>query len=114
GVAETTVCGGVTARLYRLSFSGELAYEIGVPARYGESLAQILMEAGQEYGIAPYGTEALGAMRIEKGHIGGNEIDGRTTATDLGFAKMMSKKKDYIGRVLSERPVLQSADRMLF
>jgi sarcosine oxidase subunit alpha len=114
GVAETTVCGGVTTRLYRLSFSGELAYEIGVPARYGESLAQILMDAGKEYGIAPYGTEALGAMRIEKGHIGGNEIDGRTTATDLGFAKMMSKKKDYIGRVLAERPALLSSERICF
>lgn len=114
GVVDTTVCGGVTARLYRLSFSGELAYEIGVPARYGESLARALMQVGKEYGIEPYGTEALGVMRIEKGHIAGNEIDGRTTATDLGFAKMMSKKKDYIGRVLAERPALQSTERMLF
>jgi sarcosine oxidase subunit alpha len=114
GVVETTVCGGVAARLYRLSFSGELAYEIGVPARYGESLARTLMQTGKKYGIAPYGTEALGVMRIEKGHVAGNEIDGRTTATDLGFVKMMSKKKDYIGRVLAERPALQAAERMLF
>jgi sarcosine oxidase subunit alpha len=72
------------------------------------------MQTGKKYGIAPYGTEALGVMRIEKGHVAGNEIDGRTTATDLGFVKMMSKKKDYIGRVLAERPALQAAERMLF
>ena len=85
-VAELTICNGVPARLYRLSFSGELAYEIGVPARYAETLAEVLMHAGAEYGIAPYGTEALGVMRIEKGHVAGNEIDGRTTAHDLALA----------------------------
>ena len=97
--AELTVCGGITARLYRISFSGELAYEIGVPARYGDALARALMEAGAPFGIAPYGTEALGVMRIEKGHVAGNELDGRTTAHDLGLGRMMSTKKDYIGRV---------------
>jgi len=60
---ECTVCGGVPARLYRLSFSGELAYEIGVPARYGAALAEVLMRAGEPHGIAPYGTEALAVMR---------------------------------------------------
>ena len=60
------VCNGIPARLYRLSFSGELAYEIGVPARYGDALARILMQAGEPFGIVPYGTEALGVMRIEK------------------------------------------------
>jgi methylglutamate dehydrogenase subunit C len=114
GVAELTVCRGVPARIYRLSFSGELAFEIGVPTRYGDALARALVEAGAEYAITPYGTEALGVMRIEKGHIAGNEIDGRTTANDLGFVKMMSKKKDYIGRVLAERRTLSSSDRMLF
>ena len=57
------------------------------------------MQAGAPFGIAPYGTEALGVMRIEKGHVAGNEIDGRTTARDLGLGRMMSTKKDYIGRV---------------
>jgi sarcosine oxidase subunit alpha len=114
GVAEITVCGGTAARIYRLSFSGELAFELGVPSRYGDALARRLMEAGESFGIAPYGTEALAAMRIEKGHVAGNEIDGRTTASDLGFARMMSKKKDYIGRVLAERPALNAADRMTF
>jgi sarcosine oxidase subunit alpha len=112
GVAELTVCGGIRARLYRLSFSGELAYEIGIPARYGDALARKLMVAGAPYGIAPYGTEALGVMRIEKGHIAGNEIDGRTTAADLGFAKMMSTKKDFIGKVMASRPALLETGRL--
>ena len=110
--AELRMLDGVAARLFRLSFSGELAYEIAVPARYGEALAQALMQAGAGFDITPYGTEALGVMRIEKGHIGGNEIDGRTTAADLGLAKMMSRKKDYIGRVLAERPALIAPGRM--
>lgn len=114
GVAEIRLCDAIPARIYRLSFSGELAFEIGVPARYGEALANALMEAGEPFGIAPYGTEALGVMRIEKGHIGGSEIDGRTSAADLGFARMMSKKKDYIGRTLAERPALNDPGRMAF
>ncbi len=113
-VAELTVCGGVKARLYRLSFSGELAYEIGVPARYGDSLIRALMEAGEEFGAICYGTEALGVMRIEKGHIGGAEINGTTTAADLGLGKMMSTKKDYIGRVLSQREGLTDPSRPSF
>jgi sarcosine oxidase subunit alpha len=111
GVAELTVGGGITARLYRISFSGELAYEIGVPARYGDALARKLMEAGADFGVAPYGTEALSVMRIEKGHVAGNELDGRTTARDLGLGRMMSSKKDCIGRVLAGRPALLDPKR---
>jgi methylglutamate dehydrogenase subunit C len=110
-VAELEVCGGTPARLYRLSFSGELAYEIGVPARYGDALARALMAAGEPFGIAPYGTEALGVMRIEKGHVAGNEIDGRTTADDLGLGRMMSNRKDFIGRVMAARPALVDPER---
>ena len=109
---ECTVAGGVPARLYRLSFSGELAYEIAVPARYGSSLAETLMRAGEPHGIAPYGTEALAVMRIEKGHVAGNELDGRTTARDLGLGRMVSAKKDFIGRVMAQRPALVAPDRM--
>ena len=69
------------------------------------------MEAGREFGIAPYGTEALGVMRIEKGHVAGNEINGQTTARDLGLAKMLSTQKDYVGRVMAQRPGLLAADR---
>ena len=64
---EVTICGGQKARLFRLSFSGELAYEIAVPARYGDALALLLMEAGAEFGIAPYGTEALGVHAHREG-----------------------------------------------
>jgi sarcosine oxidase subunit alpha len=112
--AELTVCGGTAARLYRISFSGELAFELGVPARYGHALAHALMRSGAAFGIAPYGTEALGVMRVEKGHVAGNEIDGRTTARDLGFGRMMSSKKDYIGRVLAGRPALLDPSRPRF
>ena len=101
---ELTVMGGLPARLFRISFSGELAYEIAVPAGYGDALMRRLMEAGREFGIAPYGTEALGVMRIEKGHVAGNEINGQTTARDLGLGRMMSGRKDYIGRVMAQRP----------
>jgi glycine cleavage system aminomethyltransferase T len=69
------------------------------------------MESGAPFGIVAYGTEALSAMRIEKGHVAGNEIDGRTTARDLGLGRMMSTKKDFIGRVLASRPALVADDR---
>jgi glycine cleavage system aminomethyltransferase T len=110
-VKELTVAGGITARLFRLSFSGEMAYELGVPARYGDAAIRAIMAAGAEYGITPYGTEALGVMRIEKGHVAGNEINGQLTARDLGLDRMMSARKDYIGRVMAQRPALLAPDR---
>ncbi|GLS19564.1 sarcosine oxidase subunit alpha [Labrys miyagiensis] len=103
--------GNVSSRLYRLSFSGELAYEIAVPAHYGLALLKALMALANEFGGCPYGTEALGVMRVEKGHVAGNELNGQTTARDLGLGKMMSTKKDYIGRILAGRPALVAADR---
>lgn len=106
-----TVGGGIPARLFRISFSGELAYELAVPAEYGEAMMRALMAAGASYGITPYGTEALGVMRIEKGHVAGNELNGQTTARDLGLGRMMSTKKDFIGRVMAGRPALLEADR---
>ncbi len=99
--AEMTVCGGTLARLFRISFSGELAYEIAVPARYGDSLMRTLMAAGEEFDVVAYGTEALGVMRVEKGHAAGNELNGQTTAENLGLGRMVSKKKDCIGNTLS-------------
>lgn len=112
--ANITVGGGITARLFRISFSGELAYEIAVPASYGDATIRALMDAGKPYGIRPYGTEALGVMRIEKGHVAGNELNGQTTARDLGLEKMMSRKKDYIGRVMAARPALLDPARPRF
>ena len=108
---ELTVCGGVPARLFRISFSGERAYELAVPARYTRALAEKLMEAGAEYGIAPYGTEALGIMRIEKGHAAGPELNGQTTAHDLGLHKLLSKKKDFLGRAMAARAALTDSSR---
>jgi sarcosine oxidase subunit alpha len=105
------ICGGVKARLFRLSFSGELAYEIAVPARFGDALAAALMAAGEEFAIVPYGTEALGVMRIEKGHPAGNELNGQTSAHDLGLGRLLSKKKDFVGRAMAARPALTDPAR---
>ena len=107
---EISVCGGTPARLFRISFSGELAYEIAVPTRYGVSMMEALMEAGKEFDSVVYGTEALGVMRIEKGHAAGNELNGQTTAHNLGMGRMVSKKKDSIGNMLSERPNMVKED----
>jgi sarcosine oxidase subunit alpha len=98
--------GDVPVRLFRISFSGELAYEIAVPAGYGDALARALMAAGEEFAVTPYGTEALSVMRIEKGHVAGNELNGQTVARDLGLGRMMSTKKDFIGRAMAQRPAL--------
>lgn len=104
---EISICGGLRARLFRISFSGELAYEIAVPTRYGDALMRRLMEEGAEFGVTPYGTEALGVMRIEKGHAVAAELNGTTTAENLGMGRMVSKKKDCIGNTLSERAGLR-------
>lgn len=110
--ANITVCGGLRARLFRISFSGELAYEIAVPTRYGDAMIRALMDAGEEFDVVPYGTEALGVMRIEKGHAAGNELNGTTTALNLGMGRMVSKKKDSIGSTLSEREGLNQDDAL--
>jgi sarcosine oxidase subunit alpha len=108
--ANITICGGLRARLFRISFSGELAYEIAVPSAYGDAMIRKIMEVGAPYGITPYGTEALGVMRIEKGHAAGNELNGTTTAQNLGMGRMVSKAKDSIGTELSKREGLNRAD----
>ena len=108
--AECTVFGGTPARLFRISFSGELAYEVAVPARYGDAMIRGLMKAGEEFDAVPYGTEALGVMRIEKGHAAGNELNGQTSAQNLGLGGMVSKKKDAIGSKLSERVEMNRED----
>jgi methylglutamate dehydrogenase subunit C len=108
---EVTIMGGIPARLFRLSFSGEHAYELAVPADYGNMAARAVMQAGEEFGITPYGVEALSIMRIEKGHVAGGELNGTTTAGDLGMGKMQSTKKDYIGRMMAQRPGLTDPNR---
>ncbi|MDX8500608.1 sarcosine oxidase subunit alpha [Mesorhizobium sp. VK4C] len=113
GAREVKLRGGIKARLFRISFSGEMAFEISVPARYGEALVRNLMIAGKQFGVTPYGTEALGVMRIEKGHVAGPELNGTTTAADLGLGKMMSTKKDFIGRVMAGREALTAPNRQV-
>ena len=71
------------------------------------------MAAGKDYAITPYGLEALGNMRIEKGHVAGAELDGRTTAADLGLGKMLSTKKDFIGKALANRSGMVGETRKL-
>jgi methylglutamate dehydrogenase subunit C len=102
GAGNITV-GGLRARFFRISFSGELAYEIAVPTRYGDALLREMLAKGAEYDPIVYGTEALGVMRIEKGHVAGGELNGTSTALNMGLGKMVSKKKDSIGMVLSQR-----------
>ena len=96
----------------RLSFSGELAYEVYCGAHFGEAVWRKIMAAGEPFGIVAYGLEALGTLRIEKGHVAGPELDGRTTAEDLGLAGMTSRKKDYIGSAMMDREGLVEPRRL--
>ncbi|OJG00109.1 sarcosine oxidase subunit alpha family protein [Pararhizobium antarcticum] len=114
GAREVSLFGGrLSARLFRISFSGELAYELAVPAGYGEAVADAIMDAGAEHGICPYGVEALGVMRIEKGHVTHSEINGTVIPSDLGFAKMVSvTKPDFIGKAMLSREGMLDPDRL--
>ncbi len=102
---------GAPVRIFRVSFSGELGYEIFAPAGSGAGVWRAIMEAGEPYGITSFGTEAMTVLRVEKGHVAGPELDGRTTAADLGLGRMMARKKDYIGRAMAEREGLVGAGR---
>jgi sarcosine oxidase subunit alpha len=95
----------------RLSFSGELAYEVYCGSDLAPALWSRLLEAGKHLSVVPYGLEALGTLRIEKGHVTGAEIDGRTTVHDLGLEKMFSSKKDFVGKALALRPALTDPER---
>jgi sarcosine oxidase, subunit alpha len=105
--------GGFPVRAYRISFSGELSYEIAVPASHGAAFWEALQAAGAEFGAMPYGTEALHVMRAEKGFIMiGDETDGTVIPQDLGLDWAISKKKaDYLGKRGQERTYLASPDR---
>ena len=104
---------GLPARIYRISFTGELSYEINVPARYGMALWTTLMRAGKTFGITPYGTEAMHVLRGEKGFIiVGQETDGTVTPHDLGMSWIVSDKKpDFIGKRALARQAMQASDR---
>lgn len=97
-VREATVA-DIAARVFRVSFTGEVGYEIAVPARFGLALWTALMTAGERHGLVPYGTEAMHVLRAEKGYvIVGQETDGTATPIDLGLARMVSRRKDFLGR----------------
>ncbi|MCU4653189.1 sarcosine oxidase subunit alpha family protein [Roseibacterium sp. SDUM158016] len=102
---------GIPGRLFRISFSGEHAYEIAIPARFGEALYRDLVARAETLGGGAYGMEALNVMRIEKGFITHAEIHGRVTADDVGFGRMVSGKKDCVGRAASLRPGLSGPER---
>ena len=110
--SNITVCDGTPGRLFRISFSGELAYEVAVPVRYGDALIREIIKAGKEFDITPYGTEALGVMRIEKGHVTGAELNGQITAFNVNMNNMISIKKDSIGSVLSRREMMIADDQI--
>jgi methylglutamate dehydrogenase subunit C len=110
--AAAATIAGVPGRLFRISFSGELAYELAVPARHAQAVWSAVRAAGAPFGITPYGLDALNTLRIEKGHVTGAELNGNTSAADLGFERMPKKHGDFIGRALLERPGLRAADRL--
>ena len=112
GWADGTI-GGIDCRVYRISFSGELSYEIAVRASEGQAFWDALMAAGQAFGVMPYGTEALHIMRAEKGFIMiGDETDGTVIPQDLGLDWAISKKKeDYLGKRAQQRSHMTDPNR---
>lgn len=110
--SRTGTIAGVTGRVNRISFSGELAYEVNVPANYGRHVWEALMEAGQDYDITPYGTETMHVLRAEKGYvIVGQDTDGSLTPIDLGLGWAVSKTKDFIGKRSLSREDTRRSDR---
>ncbi len=105
--------GDFDCRAYRISFSGELSYEIAVPASQGQAFWDALMEAGKEFGVMPYGTECLHILRAEKGFIMiGDETDGTVIPQDLGLHWALSKKKeDYLGKRAHSRTHMADPER---
>ncbi len=102
---------GVPVRVFRISFSGELAYELACPRGYGEGLWQRCLDVGAAFGIRPYGVEVLSILRIEKGHPAGQEIDGRTTAGDLGLGRLVERSATGVGKPLASRRDLTDPGR---
>ena len=111
---EGTVA-GVPARVYRISFSGELTFEINVPADYGLHVWEAVMGAGEEFGITPYGTESMHVLRAEKAFIiVGQDTDGTVTPNDLGLDWLVSGRKDFLGKRSLSRPDIVREDRKQF
>jgi heterotetrameric sarcosine oxidase gamma subunit len=107
---NATIC-EIAVRINRMSYSGELAYEVYVASGFSHAVWETLFKAGVSFEIKPYGTESMSALRIEKGHVAGPEIDGRTTLGDLGLAGFASRVKPFSGSVLRHREKLDIAAR---
>ncbi|MEU1475357.1 sarcosine oxidase subunit alpha family protein [Streptomyces sp. NPDC005760] len=109
---ETTLASGIPARICRISFSGELAYEINVSAWYGLSVWEEVDAVGRPYGITPYGTETMHVLRAEKGYIiVGQDTDGTVTPQDAGMSWVVSKQKEFIGKRSFARADTSRGDR---
>ena len=102
---------GAAVRIHRMSYSGELAYEVYTPSGFGRHVWDALLDAGPQFGLIAYGTESMGTLRVEKGHVAGPEIDGRTTLKDLELENFASSKKPFVGSVLRHREVLVDPNR---
>ena len=111
GVISTNLKNGIPCRIARISFSGEMAYEVYTASDYAPDMMDILWKSAQNFKGCLYGLEALGALRIEKGHVTGAELDGRVTIDDAGLGKMASVKKSYIGSAMRSRGVLSDKGR---
>lgn len=112
GVAHGTIC-GVPMLLFRVSFSGELGYEVNVPADYGRAVWEAVHAAGVAHGITPYGTEAMHVLRAEKGYvIVGQDTDGTVTPDDVGLTWTIGKNKvDFVGKRSLERAAMKAPHR---
>ncbi|MBV8342449.1 MAG: sarcosine oxidase subunit alpha, partial [Gammaproteobacteria bacterium] len=112
GAVTGRIC-GVPMRLFRVSFTGELGFEINVPADFGAAVWQAVWDAGEPYGLTPYGTETMHVLRAEKGYIiVGQDTDGTVTPDDAGLAWAIGKSKpDYVGKRSLARPSMQAAGR---
>ena len=111
-VARGRIC-GAPLLLFRVSFTGELGFEVNVPADFGLAVWEAIYAAGQEYDITPYGTEAMHVLRAEKGYIiVGQETDGTVTPDDAGLAWAIGKTKpDFVGKRSLQRPSMTAASR---
>jgi sarcosine oxidase subunit alpha len=111
-VANGRIC-GIPMMLFRVSFTGELGFEVNVPAHYGKAVWDALYEAGREFGITPYGTEAMHVLRAEKGYIiVGQETDGTATPDDVGLTWAIGKTKpDFLGKRAIARPAMIASGR---
>ncbi len=110
--AAPAVLAGVPGRLFRISFSGELAYELAVPANRALEVWCAVLESGAPCGLVAYGLDALNTLRIEKGHVTGAELNGNTSADDLGLERLLKPHGDFIGRTLARRPAVSAPERL--